>query len=485
MKHTGALSDPLTIRTHLQGIADLGIPVCAKSDDGYEVSDCRLLCQASNTNHIFVRLAAQQYPLHSTIHVLYTLDGVPYRFCSEIIGKAEAANDPPILALHPPKTIQSVNRRTFIRAKFPLSDALGFDITLSKNNSIRLFAEDISAGGIGFFVPQDLNPFALGNNYPIKFELPECRAILTRIDIRNICRIYGMMRIGSAFTALDVKQRMKIIELVGRMASRECLPAADQNERTGIGIFMEDYRALLKLWPFLETRYRVHSIDLTNHGERPCTGGPHLMLLNLDQGSAAEKLKAARGNGFLRDLPLIFVSAKYCAPPLDMPDVRFVKSGIKQEVLAEMIDQLVYGYQWSKKISHLNARLSPAPNVLVLDRCHALTDQTIKALEEKPYRITVIDNEREMIHCFGQIDPDAILIMHADGSNCEVSICRLMNCNKKLKSKPKILVTADKALANDLQGQKLVSQSLPFPAEAGALFQVLERVCPQSPPPAS
>ena len=53
-----------------------------------------------------------------------------------------------------------------------------------------------------------------------------------------------------------------------------------------------------------------------------------------------------------------------------------------------------------------------------------------------------------------------------------------MSLNKKLKAKPKILVSADKPLTDDLMARDLIHQSLPFPLEAAALIQAIDNLQP-------
>jgi PilZ domain len=471
------LSDRNDIGAHVQVLAGLRIPVTIKAEGGFELPGCRLLYQPSYGENLFVQLPCGQCPDNGAVQVTYGLHGAPYQFSCEINGKAGGQNDLEVLPVRLPKTIQAINRRLYIRTKFPLNDPLGFDICISRHNTMRVLAEDISAGGIGFFVPDNLNQFTLGEKYPIKLRLPESGEILTQLAVRNLRQLIGMHRIGGKFVALDAKHRMKIIELVSRCATRDNSCAAVSGAEEKIRILVDDQCAQPPLWPFLERNYDVLRGSLKAQALGRDSDRFELIILNLDAAGALETLKVTRNSARLRSWPLILASSRYATLPFNMPEVRFAPWSIPPAELTTTIDRLIYEYRWSQKVCRLDTGCPPASKILLLDRGRALPDHILANLECGPYDIAVIDDDRDLINRSVDINPDVLLIVHRDDRTRSLTICKLMNFNKKLKHKPKILLTADPTLAAELKAQHLVSQALDWPVESEILMQAIRCAC--------
>jgi c-di-GMP-binding flagellar brake protein YcgR len=359
------ISDPNDIKVHVQIIAGLHTPVTAQTETGDGLSEGRLLFQPSDQETIIVQLAPRQCPHQGAIKISYTLQGVPYQFSSKIKGPAGVQSNLALLPIELPASIQSMNRRVYIRTKFPLNDPLGFDLNISRHCTMRLFAEDISAGGIGFFVPESMNRFAMGSKHPIKFQLPGSDEILAQIDVRNLRQLFGMRRIGCKYVSLDVKLRMKILELVSINESRKTRAAGEPGRIENIRLFVDDHPGHQPLWPFLESRYDVQRNILKNHALYLQADGPELIILNLDADNSVETLKLVRSSAHLKSLPLILVSERYSSPPFDMPEVRFARPSVEYEGLTDLIDQLVYAYRWSRKISQLHKPVCQAQRIIV------------------------------------------------------------------------------------------------------------------------
>jgi hypothetical protein len=471
------LSDRNDIRTHIQIVADLQTPVTIESG-GFKLSDCRLIYTHANGERLFVCIPSWQSPENGVLHFAYTLHEVPYQFSSKIEGRADAHGNMTLVPTRLPKTIQSFNRRLFNRTKFSPNDPMGFFIQIDKGKAIHVFAEDISAGGIGFLVPESLNLFSLGNQYSIKIYIPEFGQIRAQVNVRNLRKLIGMLRIGVKFTSLDVKYRMKIIEIVTRAMSNTTSYIENSGDADKKRILLDDHGAKFPLWPFLEKSYNVLRRSLiANHLDREAFLSD-LIILNLDSGSPTKTLKYVRKSSQLR-LPLILTSKRYATLPSDMPEVRFARSSITPNELTTTIDRLIYEYRWSQKISQTDIDNAPMTRILLLNHSQVLPENILDALTGHFFNLDIINDDQNLINRSVDIDPDVVLVVHSDNPDNRartMMTLKILNLNKFLKPKPKILLTSDQTLADDSKSQNLVIQTVSLPVLAPTLLQAITSV---------
>lgn len=473
------LTDHALISDHLQDLSDLQTPV-ALEVDGRTISRCRLLYQQTPNIEFYARAPVGTYPTTGTLSVVYTAQDAPFLFNSEIVSCRQEEAKFVELRLQPPEVIARSNRRTYFRVKPAADQPVLVSIKISERPVIHTRAEDISGGGLGFVIHRTFDFLTAETRFPLTVVIPPFKKIHTDALLRGVSRTADAVCLGAEFVDIPERDRNTIIGYSVRRELELRRNPESPNQLKGARLAIIDEKENFGLFTFLETTCAVKKINIREHALRDklkAAPFPELIVLNLDHPEADDWYRFIAASAPLGKLPLVLLSTEEHWAHPERRAARFLTIPFKAKGLLVAVQQEI---AWLRRIREAEKWKHPTrttTHLLLLDRAQRFNGPGISLLKNLGYGASVIATEKNILARINEEGPDAI-ILYADDPTIALSICRLLQMNKKLKWVPRILIADNDHPFRTAVSEGLASASLRYAPEPEDMVAQIKELLP-------
>lgn len=439
-----------TVSERLAEAARLGFEIVVTTPDHCQIPNGRLAIDHHNPDLLELQIP-QQFTLASdtAIDCLFTTMQECYCFKSRVMAQAGMDKKCRSFKILFPETIEQKNRRLYNRAKSSLDQPVWLHFQHTQKGPVRVLVEDISVGGACIVMPEKLYTEDIQNPLPCKVCLPSDTCFNVKITPCNLRRIFGMVKIGVKIVSIEEEDRHRIAEYVNSRVN-ECEIPEEKNRQNDVRLAVIEPPINKSLSPLLKDRYTINRAWQAGNLAKLSAYLPDLIVVDMNHPEALSCLNSIKNSPALCVRPLVVVGKMQRGIMSFGASVRYLSQPAQQQHLEQAIDQLIDAYRLSQHILTLPSRCWQTTTVAIFRSPHKRKDESVEVhLRRSNCRVVVIEDPKRLVSQLAQTAPQCILLESDDQAETD-TICRILAFNKSLKKTPKILLTRNRMMGQQL-----------------------------------
>jgi len=247
-------------------------------------------------------------------------------------------------------------------------------------------------------------------------------------------------------------------------------------------IFPIEQNPFQKKYGFLENIFTVFKSDPTRAIAGLSANPPELIIISDSSRHALNVITTIKMDKTLKNVPLIVVTKKTQSDER-LKHTVVIDAQISKQLLIRTAERLVEQYRQSRniKIKILKTVSDKGNRIFIIDRFRNFDRRSIKALTDYGFNVTILRNENVILKKTEQFQHDIIVIDEEMEKTNPVSLCRLINMNKSIKTIPRIIVTSNRKNYSKFYSQSFFAGFIVKPVNPEKLLiKVFETIPQQS-----
>jgi DNA-binding response OmpR family regulator/c-di-GMP-binding flagellar brake protein YcgR len=474
-----------TVEYYIREISELMVPVTATINDTIELSNCLLFYKTGNSRELLVQTKPDKYPKTGEICITCAYSKALYLFKSKIIGIKKINSKYVYLRIKFPETIAIEERRRFIRVRPSEREPVYIQFLLADKERVTVEVMDISGGGISCVLPNNMAKFKKGNSFHAAITLPIFGEIQAWVTVLSMIRLFNMVRISMVYSIMSEPSHSLVMSYV--TTREQDIRRESRNESPVQSFFGKAEICLVEKkqhhnkYGFLENVFNVVKTDFSEAVSALTARPPELIILSDSTPYALKTLESIRKRRALKDIPFIVLTEKEKGSNDILKNVVTINTACHERFLVQTAENLVEQYMLYKSITvkPLRTDTGKGNRILIIDHFHHFNKNSIKALTDHGFKVSVNRNEENILTKTSQMHPDIILVDEEMEITNPVSMCRFMNMNKSINTIPKIIATSSRRTFNKFYSQGFFAGFIIKPVKPEQLLSKVFEVIPQ------